>query len=195
MVRDWTGTSNSVFFTNGCSSHSDSERQEHDFYATPSSAVEALLGVEKFCDQIWECAVGLGHISSVLKAHGHEVLETDLIDRMGNETSDFLKDDRDWDGDIITNPPYSKAMEFVRHSLDLLHEGRKAAMLLKITFLEGQKRRKLFDVHPPKTVWVFSKRITCAKNGNFSEVKDSAVCYAWFVWEKGHKGGAVVDWI
>lgn len=68
-------------------------------------------------------------------------------------------------------------------------------MLLKITFLEGQKRRKLFDVHPPKTVWVFSKRITCAKNGNFSEVKDSAVCYAWFVWEKGHKGGAVVDWI
>lgn len=195
MGRDWTGTSKGVFLTNGCSNHSDSVRQEHDFYATPSSAVEALLGVEKFCDQIWECAVGLGHISSVLKAHGHKVLETDLVDRMGKETSDFLEDNRDWAGDIITNPPYSKALDFVRHSLGVVKTGHKVAMLLKITFLEGQERRKMFDVTPPKKVWVFSKRITCAKNGDFLTTKSSAVCYAWFVWEKGYTGDTIVKWI
>ena len=67
-------------------------------------------------------------------------------------------------------------------------------MFLKLTFLEGQKRRKFFDSYPPKTVYVFSKRINCARNGDFS-VKQSAVCYAWFVWVKGWKGETVVKWI
>ncbi len=137
----------------------------------------------------------IGHISNVLKAHGHDVLETDLIDRIGNEVSDFLLDGRAWDGDIITNPPYAKALEFVRHSLELLHDGRKVAMLLKITFLEGMKRRKMFDECPPKKVWVFSKRLFCPKSGDYEHHGRSAMCFAWFVWEKGYKGKTEIGWL
>ena len=43
--------------------------------------------------------------------------------------------------DIITNPPYKYAKEFVEKSLELIREGGKVAMLLKLTFLEGQKRQ------------------------------------------------------
>ena len=35
-----------------------------------------------------------------------------------------------------------------------------------------------------------------ANNGDFGGFKaSSAVCYAWFVWQKGYTGDAVVKWI
>lgn len=68
-------------------------------------------------------------------------------------------------------------------------------MFLKITFLEGQKRRYLLNTHPPRYVAVYSKRINCAKNGDFSKKESSAVAYAWFVWEKGFKGNPEILWI
>lgn len=68
-------------------------------------------------------------------------------------------------------------------------------MFLKLTFLEGQARRKLFEENPPKIVYVFSKRVKCAKNGNFENISSSAVAYAWFIWVKGFKGEPVIRWI
>ena len=110
-------------------------------------------------------------------------------DRMNNEVLDFLTCEDEWNGDIITNPPYSKGKEFVEKSLELIKDGGKVAMFLKLTFLEGQARRKLFEQNPPKAVYVFSKRQNCARNGDFSTYKtNSNMCYAWFVWEKNYKG-------
>ena len=84
--------------------------------------------------------------------------------------------------DIITNPPYSKAQEFVEHALDISSDGCKVAMFLKIQFLEGKSRRALFDKQPPKTVYVSTGRLRCAMNGDFEKyAKSSAVCYAWYV--------------
>ena len=102
-----------------------------------------------------------------------------------------------WDGHIVTNPPYSKGLDIVAKALSLVPDGRKVAMFLKVTFLEGKERRKLFESCPPKTVWVSSSRILCAKNGDFERMKaggGSAVAYAWYVWEKGYKGDTAVKW-
>lgn len=71
----------------------------------------------------------------------------------------------------------------------------KVAMFLKLTFLEGQKRKKLFEKYPPKTVYVFSQRQTCAMNGNFEDADSSAICYCWFVWQKGFTGAPTIKWI
>lgn len=68
-------------------------------------------------------------------------------------------------------------------------------MFLKLQFLEGQARKKTFEKYPPKTIYVFSKRVICAMNGNFDQYKSSAVAYAWFVWEKGYRGSPCVKWI
>ena len=72
-------------------------------------------------------------------------------------------------------------------------------MLLKLTFLEGKARyRDLFSRFPPKTVYVFTDRLMCAKNGDFERMKaggGSAVAYAWFVWEKGYTRPTQIDWI
>jgi hypothetical protein len=48
-------------------------------------------------------------------------------------------------------------------------------------------RKKLFTQFPPKTVYVSSSRLLCAKNAKFEEMikgGGSAVAYAWYVWEK-----------
>ena len=68
-------------------------------------------------------------------------------------------------------------------------------MFLKLTFLEGQKRKDFFLHNPPKTIYVSSSRLMCAMNGEFEKCSSRAVAYAWFVWEKGFKGDPVIKWI
>lgn len=85
-------------------------------------------------------------------------------------------------------------------STDLVDRGYgKIRDFLKTTFLEGQKRYdELFSKHPPQYVLQFSRRVLCAKNGEFQRMKDgggSAVSYAWFVWKKGYHGDTVIKWI
>ena len=106
---------------------------------------------------------------------------------------DFFEDDEAWSGDIVSNPPYSRAAEAVEKAMEMIDDGDKVCFFLKVLFLEGQKRRKLFEKYPPVRVWVSSSRIACGKNGVF-DGKSSAVAYAWFVWEKGHTGPTIVDW-
>ena len=110
---------------------------------------------------------------------------------------DFLEYNpvKELDLDIISNPPYSGAKSFVEKSLQCVSAGHKVAMFLKLQFLEGKERRKLFDVSPPRTVYVSSSRLICAPNGKFDKTKSSAVAYAWYVWEKGFVGKPTIDWI
>lgn len=193
------GNSNSIFRTLGASNHTDKERQNEDFYATDPIAAELLLKEEKFSHNIWECACGQKHLSGVFEKYGYNVRSSDLIDRCGNEVFDFLSmENQSWDGDIITNPPYKYASEFIYKSLSVIQHGNKVAMFLKLQFMEGKERKYLFTKFPPKTVYASSSRILCAKNGDFEGLKasgGSAVAYAWYVWEKGFKGNTTVKWI
>ncbi|MFR9206954.1 MAG: NAD(P)-dependent oxidoreductase [Lachnospiraceae bacterium] len=194
-MKDWTGNNKSIYTTLGASNHSEKDREKHDYYATEPRAMELLLLEEQFAPVIWECACGEGHLSKVLEAHGYEVISTDLIYRgYGDQTIDFCTT-YDLQGDIITNPPYKYALEFVEAALNDVQIGRKVAMFLKLQFLEGKKRKDFFLQNPPKVVYVSSSRLICALNGEFNKCASSAVAYAWFVWEKGFKGDPVIKWI
>lgn len=158
-MKDWTGNKKSTFATLGASSHSASDREMHDYYATEPSTIDDLFAVHKFSDTIWESACGEGHLSKRMEEYGKSVFSTDLIDRgFGTGGVNFLQLSDEWEGDIITNPPYKYAKEFVEKSLELINDGAQVAMFLKLTFLEGQKRRKLFDLYPPQ--FIFERKIT-----------------------------------
>lgn len=192
------GGSKKVFTTLGSSNHVPEEREAFDYYATDPKAVEMLLELEQFAPVIWEPACGEGHISKVLQAHGYEVISTDIVYRgFGDpEPLDFLTETLDgFEGDIITNPPYKYALEFVEQALNSVQPGRKVAMFLKLQFLEGKSRKQFFLHNPPKVVYVSSSRLICAMNGEFSKYPSSAVAYAWFVWEKGFQGDPIIKWI
>ena len=192
-----------VFPIIGASNHCESDRQIEDFYATPPRATILLLENENFEKTILEPCVGQGHIASVLKDHAYNVICQDIIDRGYSQTQivNFF-DMTHNSNDIITNPPYGLATKFVQHALTISTNGCKIACLLKLTFLEGKARKKLFMTHPPKYVYVFSSRIGCAKDGKFKVDKTtgelyvgSAIAYAWFVWEKGYTGNTIIKWI
>lgn len=171
--RDWVGGNASVFKTIGASNHGNEQREQHDYYATDPKSVEALLRVERFAPKVWEPACGEGNISHTLMAHGYEVRESDIIDRMDNEVKDFLFfNEEKWNGDIVTNPPYSMAKEFVEQSLSCIPMGNKVAMFLKLTFLEGKARRELFRIAPP---YVFM----CLRTGRYAQRTMTLRNMAW----------------
>ena len=101
-------------------------------------AVEALLRVLTLPrGAIWEPAYGRGAIANVLRAHGHHVVCSDLIDYGTDPTAihgmDFLKTTKvpDGVGCIVTNPPYMLANEFTAHALKLCPN---VVMLLRLAF-------------------------------------------------------------
>jgi hypothetical protein len=194
--KDWSGNKNSIYSTLGASNHSEYERVERDYYATNPLAIDDLMKIEDFSDCIWECACGEGHLSKRMSDKwGKQVYSTDLVNRgFGNDFFDFLTCDRKFEGDIITNPPYNKAKEFVEKAIELTNN--KVAMFLKLTFLEGQGRYNFFKKYPPVRIWVYSFRQSVARNGEEEMFnKSSAVCYAWFIWEKGNKNLPIINWI
>lgn len=195
--KSWNGNAHSVFVNLGASNHSNKQRDKHDYYATEPIAAELLLEVEPNLENIWECACGEGHIAEVFRRAGKLKLATDIIDRgYGDGVRDFLdKNIGSYEGDIVTNPPYKYAQKFVEKALNIVAEGSKICMFLKLQFLEGKARKVLFQQQPPKTVYVSSSRLTCAMNGDFEKYQARALAYAWFVWEKGYKGETVVKWI
>ena len=180
--------------TIGASVASDEDRETNDYYATEPIAVELLLKSETFNKHILEPCCGEGHISKVLMEKGYDVVSSDLIDRGFGEQKDFF-DYTEFNGDIVTNPPYKYAKEIVEKSLEIIPEGNKVAMFLRIQFLEGIKRKSFFEKYPPKFVYVSSKRIRCAKNGEFDKYSNGAVMFAWFVWEKGYNGDIIVKYL
>lgn len=203
-MKDWTGNNKTTFITLGASNHSDKDREKDDFYATDPNTLEIFLEKLKqdnieLHKEIWECACGQGHLSEVLKKHNYDVYSTDKVDRgYGGEQIDFLKEkyfDDDLKADILTNPPYKYAKEFVEKALKIQSPGYYTIMLLKIQFLEGQARRELFKKYPPKYVYVNSARQICYINGDMSKKMSSATCYCWYIWEKGWKGETTVRWI
>lgn len=168
-------------------------RPEEDFYPTPPNATEALLSVEKFSGDIWEPACGDGAICKVLEAHGHTVIATDLIDRgWGKGGQDFFASDLSA-ANIITNPPYKFGEDFVRHALT--KTTGKVAMLMKLAFLEGAKRKQMYESTPIKSVHVFSKRLTMYRNGEKSGYSSGMIPFCWIVWEHGYTGQPTISWL
>jgi len=181
------------------SSRNNGEREKNDFYPTPKYATIELLKREKFSGNIWECACGEGDISKLLIKEGYQVYSTDLIDRgFGVGRVDFLKEglfqDTEMHDNIITNPPYKHALEFVLQSKK--QSINKIAMFLKTVFLESEKRKEMFldTIFPLRTVYQFSKRVNPTKAG--IKLKNSGmIAYAWYVWDKNYKGKPTIEWI
>jgi len=169
-------------------------RQKDDFYPTPPDATEALLAYEQFSDDVWEPACGNGAISKVFERHGYDVISTDLNDfGYGTSKRDFLLEHSRLADCVVTNPPYRLADQFICHAINL--GVVKHAWLLRLAFLEGQRRYDgLFSLYPPRRVYVFSRRLTLWR-GDEEVAGQGTTAYAWFVWEQDFPGPTTVHWI
>lgn len=163
-----------------------------DLYETPAAAVEALRLVEPLGPVIWEPACGPGAIVRVLRAAGHMVYATDLVD-YGCEDStagaDFLMERApSFAVDaIVTNPPFKLAGRFVAHALALGIP--TVIMLLRLAFLESVGRSPVLDCGLLARVHVFRNRLPMMHRAGWDGPRaSSAMPFAWFVWELAHRG-------
>jgi len=164
------------------------KRVKDDFYATPLSATHDILNRVTFDGEIWEPACGDGAISSALKLWGYQdVYSTDLVDRgYGDDHFDFLKSYRGTNN-IITNPPFNISTKFVLHALDRVTD--KVVIFNKLTFLEGQTRRKLlFSRYNLEKVYIYSARV------GFQN-RSGMLAFAWYVFDKKYHGLPQLEWI
>lgn len=171
------------------------KREKDDFYPTPPHATIALLEREKFNGNVWEPACGDGAISKILEEKGFEVYSSDKFDRgYGVGGIDFLTiDSHSRFDNVITNPPYKLAQEFVEKALEVAD--KKVAMLLKLNFLESARRYEMFRKTPLKTVYVFSKRLNFYEGKLGDDKRSGVLAFAWYVWEHGYEGKPMIDWI
>ena len=170
-------------------------RERDDFYPTPPKATKALLSVESFEGGIWEPACGDGAISKVLEEAGYSVLSTDLVDRgYGQGGIDFLLDYQTAADNIVTNPPFKFAEQFVRHALG--RSRRKVAILDRLAWLEGKARKRLYAESPIARVWVFSERVPMLRGGDQMMAGGGGmIAFAWYVWEHGYTGKPTLGWL
>lgn len=181
--------------------NSEKGRRKGDFYPTPPWAVEALLKVEQFEGSTWEPACGTGNVSKVLINHGMRVHSSDIVDYgYGISDRDFLihgslfGDHHEMHDNIITNPPFGVALEFVEMSKRWA--SKKVALLLKTTFLEGKERYYMWKDKrfPFKAMYQFSGRVNFGKEEGEYE-GTGMIAFAWYVWEREYSGKPTIDWI
>jgi hypothetical protein len=129
-------------------------------------------------------------MSEVLKNNGYEVISSDKFDygyTIGGIQDFLTSEDESKVDNIVTNPPFKLGQEFVEKSLKIAN--KKVAMLLRIQFLEGQKRSVWLSKTSLKHVYVFGERL------NFNPTGGTTLCFAWFVWEIGYIGEPKIRWI
>ena len=167
---------------------STTKRREHDFYPTPPEVTHALM---KFLNlpkdtAVWEPACGDGAMSEVIAEYCCNVDSTDLRDDdnvFGEGGIDFLKTDTNCTA-IITNPPFCRSEEFIRHALG---KADIVCMVLKSQYWHAKKRIKLFEEHPPAFVLPLSWRPDFLFRERLSGGKRAAPTMevTWTVWIKG----------
>lgn len=178
-------------------------RAANDWYQDQPEATEALLRAERFSGVSWDPACGIGTIPKAMWNAGLDIIGSDIVDRghRNNERPDFLIDflrspARTIDN-IVCNPPFNLAREFV--TCALVMASHKVAMLLPLTFLEGAKRSRWLQTTPLARVHVFPWRISMPPGDLLAAGKVRPVgrknAYAWFVWEQGWRGPAQIHFL
>jgi hypothetical protein len=163
------------------------ERKERDLYETPEWVTDALVPhIKGRITSIWEPAAGSGKMVRALKNAGFWVTESDV-----QTGFDFL-DETQWkipSGDIVTNPPYALATEFIERALKLRKPIGVVAMLLRTDFDHAKTRANLFAKCP-----AFSKKIVLTRRIQwFEDSKGSpSFNHAWFIWDWQHKGAPIL---
>lgn len=184
-----------------------------DYFPTPPWATRAFC--EHVMPALWpypdafQCsaidpACGEGHMAGVLAEYFENVSGSDIFPYGFGEVRDFLQHDNDnrqhdW---FISNPPFNDAEQFIDRAIQQSRRG--VAMLVRMQFLEGEKRyKRLFDVRPPHLVAQYAERVPMHR-GRWVINGKTATAYTWLVWltypehdrtRSAGKYGAAFRWI
>jgi len=171
------------------------QRKKSDFYETPYSITQQFLDSTSTLwnneFSILEPACGNGAIVSVLQKNNFKVVQYDI-----NIGKDFLKETNQYHY-IITNPPFSLAFEFIQKAKEIAMD--RFAFLLPLSYLHGKKRYDYIyndTIFPLSRVYVYTRYPLLGESlREDGKYKTGMMVYAWFIWDKTHKGSPTIHWI
>ena len=120
-----------------------------------------------------------------LKKFGFENIDTIDIrqDSLAQYKQDYLMTNCKNKYDIIiTNPPFSLALNFIQKALDDVKDDGWVIMLLRLNFFGGKQRFGFWQHNMPKYCFVHHKRMSFTDDG-----KTDSIEYCHMVWQKGYK--------
>lgn len=181
------------------STNRGAKRIENDKYNTPQPPIDSLLSVLRisFLSTFLEPCKGDGAIYNSVPVFSQCKRWAEIDRGVDYLTTTFANTDI-----IITNPPFSLALEFLQKSLI---EADSVWYLLRLNFLGSQKRKAFWDASPPTHVLVLSERpcfvwvcqnkacramydpgstTECAECGCKVRAQTDSIEYAWFGWDR-----------
>lgn len=189
---------------------SNFERRQKDRYFTELWVTQVLIDTLKSHDfinfvNVWEPACGRGDMVKVLLQEKFWVALSDIDisahSGLWATQADFLKSGTfpkmvpDENSAIITNPPFNKAEEFIRHSLGF--DVELVAMLLRNEWDCAKTRTDLFvQTFLDKS---FAMKVVLTSRPRWDDWKNKSKPdksprhnYAWFVWKKNYKQHPII---
>jgi hypothetical protein len=187
-----------------CVKKNDPNRNDNDLYPTPPIATYILHKYIELPKNIVEPCAGRGNISVELKRCGYNVESFDLHE-YDNPLCDIVtgQDVLSLDKPVgaqalVTNPPYHKDLPRLITEKGV-SEYDLTALFVRLTFLEGKKRKKLFTNHPPSDIIFLSDRIRfdtgLLEPINKKDQLGGMIAYMWIVFRKEHKGPTKLQWV
>lgn len=172
-------------------------RDPNDWYVEPEWCSEALFAAETFTDPIVDPCAGTGRIVQAARRAGYEALAFDLIERqmLG------VVSKRDYfrtvlpECTIVSNPPFSRAREFVERGLLFGHD---MALFLPLPFIAGDRRSRWMEETPLAAVAILAPRPSCPPGAVVMAGESSGGGtgdFAWFIWRQRHVGPWAGRWI
>jgi hypothetical protein len=181
---------------------SEKTRHEHDEYHSPRWVVDAALAeirgnpvtvmdigagssgiwgreARKLWPKAWIGGVEIQKVTPPLEYD--DWWNTSIEDWVGEGTMNYDL--------IMGNPPFKNIDYILPRCLERLDFGGCAVFLLRLAYLEGQRRRDtLYKKTPPAKVVVLSKRPQFYGNGNYR-------AYGLFYWRQGWEGETRISWL
>lgn len=159
-------------------------RLAHDHYRTPAWVTEHLLEHIELDGSIWEPAAGDGDMVDVLAVDRDPELihATDLRGFRGDPPVDFLCQEDYRFVNIVTNPPYSAAQQFIEKALEFADpQMGKVCMLLGHDYDTALKTRGHLFQHP-----AFWGKLMLPKRISWVGLEGKASprqIHCWLIWD------------
>ena len=182
----------------------DPNRNENDLYPTPPLATYVLHKYIDLPRNIVEPCAGRGNISIELIRQGYNVQSFDLFEydnplcniTTGQDVLTLQKPNGAQA--LVTNPPYHKDLPRLIAEKGV-SEYDLTALFVRLTFLEGKKRKKLFTNHPPSDIIFLSDRVRFGTDLiepiDRKDQIGGMIAYCWIVFRKEHTGATKLRWV
>jgi hypothetical protein len=183
-------------------------RRDNDYYPTPYDVIHKIMPyIDEYTDGfnfVSALDPGAGNarlLKTFVNYHKRECLKTVVETSKEHNTypdgfsfinENYLtcKTPRKFNV-IISNPPFSLALEFIKKSFELLDDHGTMFFLLRLGFLAGIRRYKeLWINHRPTAIYILSKRPSFTDD-NCTDSQE----YAWFQWTKFNRKPCELLWL